>query len=130
MWVPQFAGSPNIRANRPERYFPGNRFVDWAGADTYRKFANFAGIDSLYRSYRGLPFVIGEWSTWDLDDPAFVRSLFNWAEDRGRVRMLVYYQGFGEGNPFELDRYPESQRRLRRRLDDPRFLPFPAEYRR
>jgi hypothetical protein len=35
--------------------------------------------------------------------------------------MLVYYQGFGDNNPFVIQRYPESAKALRRRLDDRRY---------
>ena len=31
MWVPQSFGSPNIRGNQPDDYWPGGRYVDWVG---------------------------------------------------------------------------------------------------
>ena len=40
MWVPQTTGSPNVRGNQPSNYWPGNRYVDWVGADAYAKFSN------------------------------------------------------------------------------------------
>ncbi len=46
----------------------------------------------------------------------------HWAYRRSRVRMLVYYRGFGEsGNDYRLGLYPDSTRALRRRLDQVRF---------
>ena len=46
-----------------------------------------------------------------------------------RVRMAVYYQGFGEGadNDFEITDYPRSRKALTRRLNSNRFLPFAPE---
>lgn len=122
LWVPQTAGSPNLRANRPQAYWPGARYVDWVGADIYGKFPNFAGLNDFYRDFRRKPFLIGEWSPWDVDDPAFVRRLHRWVESHRRAKMMVYYQGFGPGNPFEIQHYPASERALRRQLRDPRYL--------
>ena len=129
LWVPQTFGSPNLRANRPRAYWPGARYVDWVGADIYGAFPNFAELGSFYRDFRRKPFVIGEWSPWDSDDPAFVRRLHRWVEGHGRARMLVYFQGFGEGNPFEIQRYPASEAALARELNGRRYLPYTPENR-
>lgn len=128
-WVPQSTGSPDVAGNRPQDYFPGWRWVDWVGADIYGKYPNLAGLDSLYRRYDKRPFMIGEWSSWDLDRPRFVKDLFGWIEKRKRARMAVNYQGFGEGadNPYELADYPKSTRALRRILDAGRYVPFAPE---
>lgn len=120
-WVPQTHGSPRIHKNRPGAYWPGARFVDWVGADIYGKYPNFAGLDRFYRKRKNFPFVIGEWSPWDTDNPKFVRSLHNWVESHRRVKLIVYYQGFGEGNPFLIQRYPRSARALAKRLKDKRY---------
>lgn len=130
-WVPQSTGSPNVAGNQPQDYFPGWRYVDWVGADIYGKYPNIAGLDQLYRKYDKRPFLIGEWSSWDVDRPRFVKDLFGWIGKHKRSRMSVYYQGFGEGavNPYELTDYPKSLRVLRRILNDKRYLPFAPENR-
>lgn len=114
-WVPQSTGSPNVRGNQPKKYFPGWRFVDWVGADTYGKFPNFGGLTSVYRQFNKRPFLIGEWAPWDVDNPGFSRSLFKWMHKHSRARMSVYYQDFGEGpdNPFEVTDYPLSLKVIR-----------------
>jgi len=128
-WVPQSTGSPDVRGNAPADYFPGWKYVDWVGADIYGKYPNFAGLDSLYRAYTKRPFLIGEWSSWDVDRPSFVKQHFNWIEKHHRVRMTVYYQGFGEGadNPYELSDYPASTTKMRHILNANRYLPFAPE---
>lgn len=75
LWVPQTHGSPRTRSNRPKEYFPGWRYVDWVGADIYGKFPNFEGLNKFYGNYDKRPFLIGEWSPWDSDDPAFTKRL-------------------------------------------------------
>jgi hypothetical protein len=45
-----------------------------------------------------------------------VKALFDWIEHHHRANMAIYYQGFGPGNPFELDHYPRSRRALRKEL--------------
>ncbi|MEZ5062942.1 MAG: hypothetical protein R2700_15795 [Solirubrobacterales bacterium] len=128
-WVPQSAGSPDVKGNQPKDYFPGWDYVDWVGADIYGKYPNLAGVNALYRRYSRRPFMIGEWSPWDTDRPGFVKDLFGWVEKHGRAAMTVYYQGFGEGagNPFELADYPRSRRTLRHVLNSRRYLPFAPE---
>jgi hypothetical protein len=122
MWVPQTHGSPRTHANRPAAYWPGGRFVDWIGADIYGKFPNFAGLERFFRARKGgFPFVIGEWAPWDRDEPSFTRRLHRWAEQRKRVKMILYYQAFGDNNPFMLRRYPASARALTRVLDSPLY---------
>ena len=134
MWVPQTTGSPALRANRPQAYWPGARYVDWVGADVYSKFANstlWNNLNSFYRRYDSKPFVIGEYSPWDADPGgAFVSKLFNWAEGHRRTRMLIYYRSVNTTNIFNLQFYPESQDVLRRILNRPRYMSVAPEYRR
>jgi hypothetical protein len=125
MWVPQTHGSPNIAANLPRAYWPGARYVDWVGADIYAKYPNFAGLNRFYRDFRRKPFVIGEFSPWDYDSPAFIKRLFNWALLHRRTRLLVYFQAFGDTNPHHIDRYPEAHKALRKRVGNgKRFARF------
>lgn len=128
-WVPQSQGSPNVRGNQPQDYFPGYRYVDWVGADIYGKYPNFDGLSKLYNKYRKRPFLIGEWAPWGADDPGFVNDLFSWIQNHGRTRMAIYYQGFGEGadNEFELGDYNRSKTALRRRLNSKRFPLYTPE---
>lgn len=128
-WVPQSTGSPDVPGNQPADYFPGWKYVDWVGADVYGKYPNIAGVASLYRRYSKRPFMIGEWSPWDVDRPRFVKDLFGWIEEHRRTRMTVYYQGFGEGadNPYELADYPRSTRAMRHVLNARRYLRFAPE---
>lgn len=125
LWVPQSQGSPNIRGNQPGDYWPGGKWVDWVGVDIYAKFPNFDGMKRIYRTYRGKPFVIGEWSSWDHDAPKFTRRLFDFARKHKRVRMLAYYQGFESSDPHRVWQYPKAQRVIRNRLKRG-FPPFAA----
>ena len=128
-WVPQSTGSPNVSGNAPKDYFPGWKYVDWVGADVYGKYPNIAGVQSVYKQFDKRPFLIGEWSPWDVDRPRFTRDLFDWIEDHKRARMSVYYQGFGEGdvNTYELTDYPQSTEKLRHILNANRYAPFSPE---
>jgi hypothetical protein len=129
-WVPQTHGSPRIKRNRPAAYWPGSRYVDWIGADIYGKYPNFEGLERLYRARKGFPFMIGEWSPWDSDNPGFVNLLYEWAESHRRTKMLVYYQGFGDNNPFMIQRYPNAAAALRGQLDNRRYKRYAPDSRR
>jgi hypothetical protein len=129
LWVPQSAGNPDTAANGPRAYWPGARYVDWVGTDFYSRFPNFAGLERLYRAFRGKPFVLGEWALWGRDDPAFVRRLFAWVRTHPRTRMVMYNQGNRAAGPFRLSRYPRAARALRAALGSPRFATLAPEFR-
>ena len=61
------------------------------------------------------------------DDPKFVKQLIAWVIKRPRVRMLVYYQGFGIGNKYDLGLYPRTLNQIRKKIRRPNFL-SEAEY--
>jgi len=126
MWVPQTFGSPNVRGNQPQDYYPGGGYVDWVGADIFSKFSGaFDELQGFYRRYDKHPFVIGEYSPWDGDPGGrFTKRLFNWALDKGRVRALIYYRSVTVDNEYAIDRYPSARRVLRRMLNKGRFAEF------
>ena len=51
VWTPQVAGSPDIPANSPAAYYPGDRYVDWVGTDFYSRFPNFTGLETFYNEF-------------------------------------------------------------------------------
>jgi hypothetical protein len=127
-WTPMTAGSPNVAANGPDRYWPGSGYVDWVGTDFYSRFPNFSGLDRFYatKQYAGKPFVFGEWAMWGRDDAGFIRRFFHWVAAHPRVKMLAYNQGNRPTSPFRLYRYPRSSRVMRQALRSPRYAGRPA----
>ncbi len=125
MWMPLTRGSPNVRGNAPKNYYPGRRFVDWVGTDTYSKFANstlWRNLNAFYRRYRRFPFAIGEYGPWDNDvGGAFTRRIFRWAQRRSRAKALLYFRSNDTANEFNLQYYPGAKRELRRILNRKRY---------
>jgi hypothetical protein len=132
MWVPQTTGSPAIPGNAPKKYWPGNRYVDWVGADAYAKFANttlWNNLSRFYRKYDGKPFVIGEYGPWDGDPGgAFTDRMFEWAHEHERTKMLIYYRSVNPTNIFNIGFYPDALGVLRSALNRQEYLPVPPEY--
>jgi len=131
VWSPLPAGSPATRAAAPARYWPGDRWVDWVGTDFYSEYPYWRDLDRFFhgRPWRGKPFAITEFAVAGSDSPRFIRRIFHWAYERKRVRMLVYYRGFGEsGNPYRLGLYPDTTRALRRRLRQDRFPAYAPDH--
>ena len=132
MWVPQTSGSPAVPGNAPKKYWPGNRYVDWVGADAYAKFANatlWSNLNRFYRKFGKKPFVIGEYGPWDGDPGGlFTDRLFDWAREHRRARMLIYYRSVNTTNIFNIGFYPDALGVLRSALNEPRFMPLPPEY--
>lgn len=127
IWSPLPAGSPRVRGNWPGNYWPGGRWVDWAGTDFYSAYPHWRDLNRFFRQprWRRKPFALTELAVAGEDDPRFLRRLVAWTVKRKRVRMFVYYRGFGEAdNPYRLGLYPRSTRMLRRKVRRRSFPPY------
>jgi hypothetical protein len=128
IWSTLPAGSPTVPQNRPRHFYPGSRWVDWAGTDIYSDNQDWTALSGLYRRFAGKPFAITEWGVSNGDDPSYVRKLMTWAERHRRCKMLVYYQDFGSSSVYRLQNYPSSLNALKLALRSRRFpsyAPFP-----
>jgi hypothetical protein len=121
VWSPLPSGSPTIPQNRPRHFYPGSRWVDWAGTDFYAGYPEWKSLTGLYRRFSGKPFAITEWALESSDDPAFVSKLFAWVRSHPRCKMLVYYQDFGATSSYRIQNYSTSLNVLRGRLHSGRF---------
>ncbi|MFN8216057.1 MAG: hypothetical protein U0R71_05615 [Solirubrobacterales bacterium] len=126
VWSPLPAGSPTTPPNRPRHFWPGSRWVDWAGTDFYAGYPEWKALTGLYKRFTatGKPFAITEWGIESGDDPAFVRRLFTWTERHPRTKMLVYYQDFGSSSSYRIQNWSASLNVLRARLRSPLFPSF------
>jgi hypothetical protein len=123
-------GSPMIDALRPERFWPGSRYVDWVSTSFYSRFPNFRFLEPYYRRFAvryGKPFAFGEWAMWGSDSATFARQLFHWVRGHRQVRMMIYNQGDPSPGLFRLGRYPAAQRVIRAALQAPRFSALPGD---
>jgi len=129
IWSPLPSGSPRVKGNFPGNYWPGSRWVDWVGTDFYSQYPVWKDLDRFYRGkqWKRKPVTITEWAVSGVDDPRFVKQLVSWTVKRPRVRMLVYYNGFGPGNPYDLNLYPRTANTLRLKIRRANFLSI-ADY--
>jgi hypothetical protein len=135
VWSPLPGGSPRVKGNFPGNYWPGRRWVDWVGTDFYSDYPVWKDLNRFFhgKQWRGKPFSIAEWAVSGEDEPRFVKRVVAWTAKRPRVRMLVYYDGFGgngassSSNPYSLNLYPRSTNTLRLKVRRPDFLQY-AEY--
>ncbi|HEY7257367.1 MAG TPA: hypothetical protein VH476_11880 [Solirubrobacterales bacterium] len=131
LWTPLPGGSPKVRGNLPGNYWPGRRWVDWVGTDFYSQFPVWKDLNHFYagKQWKGKPFAIAEWGVYGKDEPRFAKQLVAWTAKRPRVRMFVYYTGFGtpETNTYALSHYPRTINTLRLKVRRPNFLSY-AEY--
>lgn len=128
LWVPSTFGNPDIPANQPAAYYPGKAWVDWVGTDFYSKFPNWGPLSQFYRSFKGRPFVFGEWGIWGADSPSFVHQMFSWVLGHPRVRLLMYNQGYQTSGPLSLSLYPHSAAAIGHELQNPAFPPLTSEW--
>jgi len=129
VWSPLPGGSPRVKGNFPGNYWPGRRWVDWVGTDFYSQYPVWKDLNRFYagKQWRGMPVAMTEWAVSEVDDPRWVKQTIAWTVHHPRVRMLVYYQGFGAGNPYDLGLYPRTLNTLRKKIRRPSFLES-AEY--
>ena len=102
--------------------------MDWVGADIYSAFASpgvWSAFKRFYHRWRHWPFVVGEYSPWNNDyRGSFTRKLFNWSEDHGRVRALIYYRSVSPDNEFDINHWPRARVAIRHHLNKHRFDPY------
>jgi hypothetical protein len=128
VWSPLPSGSPTVPQNRPRHFYPGSRWVDWAGTDFYAGYPEWKSLTGLYRRFSGKPFAIAEWGVESGDDPTFVSKLFAWVRSHPRCKMMVYYQDFGDTSNYRIQNYSASLDVLRARLHTglfPSYAPDP-----
>lgn len=126
VWSPLPAGSPAIGRNLPAHFYPGSQYVDWVGTDIYSRYPSWSDLTRFYsaRQYRGKPFALTEWGVSAGDDPGFVKRIFQWVGQHKRTKMLIYYQDFGDSNPYRIQNYPRSRRMIASFLRQHRFPAF------
>jgi hypothetical protein len=130
VWSPLPGGSPRVKGNFPGNYWPGARWVDWVGTDFYSEYPVWKDLNRFYagKQWKGKPVSITEWAVSGEDEPRFVKQFVSWVVKRPRIRMLVYYDGFGTSeNPYALALYPRTTNTLRLKIRRPTFLQY-AEY--
>jgi hypothetical protein len=124
IWSPLPAGSPTVPRNRPRNFYPGDRWVDWAGTDFYSDNQDWKSLNGLYRRFSSKPFAITEWGVSTGDDPEYVHKLMDWVDGHRRCKMLVYYQDFGATSSYRLQNWPASLGVLRNQIHNGRFPAF------
>lgn len=131
IWSTLPGGSPRVKGNFPGNYWPGSPWVDWVGTDFYSQFPVWKDLNRFYtgKQWRGKPVSVTEWAVAGKDEPRFVKQLIAWIVKRPRIRMHVYYTGFGTPteNIYDLSRYPRTTNTLRLKVRRPSFLQY-AEY--
>ena len=127
VWSPLPGGSPATRKNRPIRFYPGAKYVDWVGTDIYSRFPVWKSLKKFYKTkkWRRKPFALTEWGVSAGDDPKFVKRLFAWVRSHKRTRMLIYYQDFGTSNSYRIQNYPKSRHVIARNLRQSRYPALP-----
>jgi hypothetical protein len=124
IWSPLPGGSPRVKGNFPGNYWPGRRWVDWVGTDFYSQYPVWKDLNRFYngKQWKGKPVAMTEWAVSGEDDPRWVKQVIAWTVKHPRVQMLVYYVGFGAGNPYDLRLYPRTTNVLRQKIRRANFL--------
>ena len=111
IWNPQGFGSPDLKGNSADAYYPGDNYVDVVANDLYdygRGVEWEANLD-LYRAHPDKPYAIGEWGLGPgVDHPDFIQRMANFVSSHPRVETIVYYRS-QTGSIFDLAYKPKSR---------------------
>jgi hypothetical protein len=115
VWNPQGYGAPDIPANGPPAYYPGDAYVDVVANDLYDQGfkAAWDANERLYAAHKNKPFAIAEWGLWGIDDPAYVQHMADFVRTHGRVELLSYFNS-KPGSLWDLASKPRSRAAYRR----------------
>lgn len=129
IWSVLPSGSPTVRGNYPTAYWPGRKYVDWVGTDFYSNYPYWRDLNRFVRgrNWRRMPIALTEWGVAGWDDVRFVKRMFKWARSQPRLRMMVYYRGFGNDAYYPYS-YPRSIKVIRNKLRHRRFLEYGRGY--
>jgi hypothetical protein len=117
VWNPQGYGAPDIPANAPKAYYPGDAYVDVVANDLYDQGfkAAWDANDALYTAHPDKPFAIAEWGLWGIDDPAYVERMSAWVKSHSRTELLSYFSS-RPGSIWDLSGKPRSRAAYRRTI--------------
>jgi hypothetical protein len=108
IWSPQGYAVPELAANQPERYYPGDAYADVVGNTLYGEpRIKWTEQDAYYKRYARKPFAIPEWALWHADDPQYIGDMARFARTHRRLELLVYDSG-RPGSLFDLALRPKS----------------------
>jgi hypothetical protein len=109
IWSPQAYAVPELAGNQPERYYPGDAYVDVVGNTIYGEpRIKWREQETYYKRYARKPFAIAEWALWYRDDPQYIRDMARFARTHRRLELLVYDSG-KPGSLFDLASRPRSR---------------------
>jgi hypothetical protein len=116
IWNPLAGGRPVIRANAPQRFYPGDRYVDVIGNDMYARGAVFSAAknEALYafaRAHRK-PYAFPEWGLEDLDHPGLVQYVCRFIRAKAGIELAAYYEARA-GSKYDLGPKPVASRTYR-----------------
>jgi hypothetical protein len=115
VWNPQGAGAPDIPANAPAAYYPGDAYVDVVANDLYDQSykADWASNDKLYAAHPNKPYAIAEWGLWGIDDPPYVDRMAAFVRTHSRTEFVSYFSS-RPGSVWDLSTKPRSRAEYRR----------------
>ena len=115
IWNPQGFGAPNLRANAPQAYYPGDPYVDVVGNDLYNQGhkAAWKAAEALYRAHPSKPYAFPEWGLRGIDDPRFVARMVRFVRTHSRVELISFYDST-RGSTWDLESKPRSRAAYRR----------------
>jgi hypothetical protein len=115
VWNPQGYGAPDIPANAPQAYYPGDAYVDVVANDLYDQGfkAAWDANEKLYSAHRNKPFAIAEWGLWGIDDPPYVERMASFVRSHSRIELISYFSS-KPGSIWDLSTKPRSRAAYRR----------------
>ncbi|WP_203780899.1 glycoside hydrolase family 26 protein [Paractinoplanes rishiriensis] len=103
VWSPNWNSAPDTAANRFQKYYPGDAYVDWVGVSGYNFFAEspktlFSAVVKAYGERK--PVILSETAAVGAGKAGWIRKLQNWVSATPAVGAVVWFDtDIQEGSP-------------------------------
>jgi hypothetical protein len=129
VWAPNWNSNPVESWNAAARYYPGDSYVDWVGADGFSASGESAStlFSPLYDAYaKRKPFMIAETGVLESSAPkaAWVNDLVGWVKSRPAVAAVVWFDTDTDADGarnWRIDTTPAALDAYQRLVSDPYF---------
>ncbi|GAA1586170.1 hypothetical protein GCM10009828_008230 [Actinoplanes couchii] len=126
VWSPNWNSSPNTAANKVQKYYPGDAYVDWVGISGYNFFNEtpstlFNPITKLYGARK--PIILSETAAVK-NKATWIKQLHTWVEKTPAVGAVVWFDTDiqeGTDHNFRFDTDTSSLAAYRSMARSPRF---------
>jgi len=126
--------SSSTRIGSPERYYPGDKYVDWIGLSSYarrkipitnKSFKSLVGstYSSMRKNHPSKPIMMAEYGkTWDKNQARWLDRSFETIKSWPGMKAIMYWNNINYSIKDDHSLNPESRKIFQKHMDQGYFL--------